>query len=79
MVPASAVPVKVGVVSLVMLSPSTPLSEVGLSTGADGAGGTIVSIMTDNAAERTLLFPATSTCDALMLCVPSVSTAEVMV
>src|ERR671938_565835 len=36
-VPVAAVPVKVGVVTLVMLSPLTPESLAALSTGVDGA------------------------------------------
>src|SRR4029079_9167057 len=66
--PASAVPVKVGVVALVMLSLfEVPESEPEARSGADGAAGTEVSIVTDSAAEATLVLPAASVALAVML------------
>ena len=51
--PASAVPVKVGVVTLVMLSVlDIPLSDAAIRSGADGATGACVSIVTDRITRR---------------------------
>lgn len=50
--PASLAPTKVGVLSLVMLSPSVPLSDAPLKVGRDGAAGARVS------KERLSEFPA---------------------
>jgi hypothetical protein len=45
--PASAVPVKVGVVTLVTLSVlEAPLSDAAARSGADGADGAVASIVT---------------------------------
>ena len=50
MLPASAVPVKVGVVSLVVLSVfDEPLSVPAVMSGALGALGAVVSMVTDSA------------------------------
>ena len=50
--PASAVPVKVGLVTLVMLSVSdTPVSDAASRSGADGAAGAMVSMVTARAAD----------------------------
>ena len=50
MLPASAVPVKVGVVTLVMLSVlDKPLSDAVSRSGADGAAGAVVSMVTAKA------------------------------
>src|SRR4051812_17815563 len=58
-VPFSAVPVKVGVWFLVMLSVlELPVSEASVMSGADGAAGGVTSMVTDSAAdgaETTLL------------------------
>ena len=71
MLPASAVPVKVGVVTLVMLSVlDTPLSDAASRSGADGAAGAMVSMVTGKAAEAALTLPATSVALAVMLWVP---------
>ena len=68
---ASAVPVKVGVLSLVLLSVfETPLSVAAVMSGADGAKA-IVSMVTLSAADATLAMPAASVATALMLCGPS--------
>src|ERR1035437_6220211 len=57
--PASAVPVKVGVVSAVMLSVlEVPESLEAARSGADGAAGTAVSIVTASAVEWSLVPPA---------------------
>ena len=69
--PASAVPVKVGVVTLVMLSVlDTPLSDAATRSGLTGRGA-VVSMVTDKAAEAALTLPATSVALAVMLWVPS--------
>ena len=58
--PASVVPVKVGVVTLVM--PSELLDPLSLAAASAGAGGVAitVSIVTDVPAESALALPATS-------------------
>src|SRR6185436_9033482 len=59
--PASAVPVKVGVVALVLLSTlEEPLSLPAAKSGVEGAFGAVVSIVTASAAEAGLTFPAAS-------------------
>jgi len=69
--PASAVPVKVGVATLVMLSVfDEPLSEAAVRSGAEGAAGAAVSIVIDNPLEAGLAFPAASVARAVMLCEP---------
>ena len=68
---ASAVPVKVGVASLVILSVlEAPLSEAAIRSGADGALGAVVSIVIDKADDATLTLPAASVAFAVMLCTP---------
>ena len=68
---ASAVPVKTGVVMLVMLSVlDLPVSDAAVISGADGATGAIVSIVTDRADDTTLTLPATSVAVAEMLWTP---------
>src|SRR5947208_7112050 len=75
---ASAVPLKVGVVTLVILSVGElPVSEAAIRSGADGGLGAVASIVTDRAADARLTFPATSVAAAVMLRAPSAS-AEVM-
>src|SRR5437879_5134243 len=72
---ASAVPLKVGVVALVMLSVLLlPVSEAAIRSGVDGALGAVVSIVTDRAPDATLTFPAMSVTFsvAVMLCTPCV-------
>ena len=54
--PGSAVPLRVGVLSLVLPSPSTPVSEAGSSTSV-GAVGAAVSIVTASAAVAMLSVP----------------------
>src|SRR5205823_2990041 len=68
---ASVVPVKVGVVSLVMLSVlELPLSLAAVRSGVAGAAGPVVSMVMLRAAELAT-FPATSLCSAVMEWVPS--------
>ena len=77
--PISAVPTKVGAVSLVRLSVvDEPVSVVAARSGADGADGAVVSIDTDRPAVLALTLPAASVALAVMLCVPPVSTEDVM-
>ena len=57
---ASAVPVRVGVASLVMLSPSVPVSDAGFSTATGGADGATVSIVMIVAEEADEMLPAIS-------------------
>ena len=67
--PASAVPVKVGVVTLVMLSVlDVPLSDAATRSGRVGAAGAVVSMVTDKAADAALTLPAASVALAVMLC-----------
>src|SRR5437870_1678345 len=72
LLPASAVPVKVGVVTLVMLSVlELPLSLAAARSGAEGAAGAVVSMVTLSAAEAAEMLPAASVAVAVMLCVPA--------
>ena len=71
MSPATPVPVIVGVVTLVMPSPATPLSLAGARTSAVGAGGIAVSMASDSAAEGAETLPATSVWVAARLCGPA--------
>ena len=69
--PASAVPVKVGVVTLVMLSVlDTPVSDAVIRSRACGRAGAVVSMVIDRAAEAALTLPATSVALAVMLWMP---------
>ena len=69
----SDIPVKVGVVSFVILSVfDSPVSEAAVKSGSDGAGGETVSILTVNGIDSTLTFPAASVAFAVKLYVPSV-------
>src|SRR5205085_504504 len=78
--PASAVPVKVGVVLLVRLSVfELPVSLAAVRSGADGVLGAAVSIVMLRALEAVLVLPATSTAVAVMLCVPMARILLVMV
>jgi hypothetical protein len=66
--PASAVPVKVGLVTFVMSSVlDTPLSEAATRSGADGMAGARVSMVTDKAPDAALTVPAASAAVAVML------------
>src|SRR5437588_4815005 len=77
--PASAVPAKVGVVTLVTLSVlELPLSLAAARSGADGAAGALASAVTPRAAERALTVPAASVAVAVMLCVPAAGAAVAM-
>ena len=60
--PTSAVPVKVGVVSLVRLSDSElPVSEAELSSGLEGASGAVTSrLLMENTTDLTDELPAAS-------------------
>src|SRR4051794_23270058 len=72
-VPASAVPVKVGVVTLVILSlPELPLSDAVARSGVEGAAGAAVSMVTASVPEAALVLPGASVGGAVMLCDPFV-------
>src|SRR4029079_1388019 len=77
--PTSALlPVKVGVVLFVMLSVlEVPESDPAIKSGAEGAA-TVVSIVTLNALDATLTFPARSVCLAVKLCEPGDKVALVI-
>ena len=63
--PTSAVPVKTGVATLVMLSVlDEPVSDTVARSGALGAA-TVVSIVTANPVEAALALPAVSVCLAV--------------
>ena len=65
---ASAVPVKVGVVLLVILSLSEfPLSDALLKSGVEGVAGAVVSTVMETALEAGLAFPALSVATAVKL------------
>lgn len=71
--PASAVPVNVGVVTLVSLSVfDVPESLAAARSGVEGAAGAVVSIVILNAPEVAETFPAASVAVAVTLCVPAV-------
>jgi hypothetical protein len=73
------VPVKVGAVTLVILSVlDGPESDAVARSGADGAAGAVVSIVTDRPVEATPALPAASVAWAVMLCVPVASADVVM-
>ena len=78
--PASTLlPVRVGVVTLVMLSVLLlPESEALARSGAPGAEGAVVSIVTARAVDATPVLPAASVTLALSVCAPSVSALVVM-
>jgi hypothetical protein len=77
--PASAVPVNVGAVMLVMLSVAeTPLSINAASFGTVGAAGAVVSIVTTSDAEAALTLPAT-VCFAVRVWAPAPSATLVIV
>ena len=70
--PASAVPAKVGAVTLVRLSVlELPLSLAAVKSGTPGAPGAVVSIVMLKAAEAALVLPAASVALAVMLYVPA--------
>ena len=67
--PASAVPVNVGVLTLVTLSVlEVPLSLAAVRSGAEGAAGAVVSMVMLRAAEATERLPAASAAVAVTLC-----------
>ena len=72
---ASAVPVSVSVASLVMWSPTVPLSVE--NEAMVGATGAVVSIVTASAAEAALVLAAASLAVAVRLCAPFASAAVV--
>src|SRR5215210_6463567 len=77
--PLSAVPVKVGVTTLVTLSVlAEPLSDAVVRSGTDGADGAVVSMVTDSPDDAAPTLPAGSVVLAVMLCVPEDS-AEVLI
>ena len=76
---ASAVPVKVGVLTLVILSVlDDPVSLAAVRSGVEGAAGAVLSMVMLNAPEATETFPAASVALALMLCVPDERVLTVM-
>src|SRR5262245_15830740 len=76
--PTGALPVMVGVESLVMLSPTTPESEEGCRARPDGAPGGVVSIVIDRADDTAETLPALSKALAVIWCTPSLSAETVM-
>ena len=72
---ASAVPVSVSVLSLVMPSPTVPLSVE--NEAMVGATGAVVSIVTLSAAEAAPVLPAASVAVAVRLWAPFASAAVV--
>jgi hypothetical protein len=71
MLPAAAVPVKVGVVSLVRLSLfDEPVSDEATRSGLEGADGAVLSIVIERALEAALVFAAVSVAVAVMRCTP---------
>ena len=74
---ASAVPVITGAVKLVMLSPSTPLSEAGESTATGGASGAVESIVTLSVTDATDMLPAASVARVVIGCAPSANVGAV--
>jgi len=78
-VPASAVPAKVGVVTLVISSLlDVPLSLAAVMSGVEGMAGAVVSMVMLSALDATLVLPAASVALAVMLCVPSLRALTVM-
>jgi hypothetical protein len=74
------VPVTVAVLSLVMSSLSDgPLSEPATRSGADGAAGVPVSMVTTSPDETVLTLPAVSIARAVSVWLPSASTEVVIV
>ena len=74
---ASAVPVITGAVKLVMLSPSTPLSEAGKSTATGGASGAVASIVTLSVTDAADMLPAASVDRVVIGCRPSTNVGDV--
>jgi hypothetical protein len=78
--PASAVPVKVGVVMLVRSSLlDDPESLAEDRSGVEGAAGEVVSIVTDKADDATDVFPAASVALAVIELTPSGSALTAIV
>ena len=72
--PAVPVPANVGVLSPVLLSVLLlPVSVPAVRSGADGAAGAVVSMVTASAVLGALVLPAVSTKPVVMLWAPSVS------
>ena len=71
---ASAVPVKVGVVSLVRLSLlDAPVSESAARSGTEGAAGAVLSMVMERLGDAASALPATSKGFAVKLWFPSPS------
>ena len=70
---ASALPDRVGELSLVMPSPGVPESLPASSTGAAGATGIAVSIVSVSTLEAALVLPARSRWTTVSACTPSSS------
>src|SRR6184192_3976391 len=72
--PASAVPVNIGVVTAVILSVlDVPVSLAASRSGTDGVAGAVVSTVTDNADDDADVFPARSVMRAVIECAPLLS------
>ena len=79
MLPAAAGPIKVGVVSLVMLSVADPLSEELVRSGVTGGATIDARIVTESAADDGPTLPAGSVAVAVILYVAAARVDEVMV
>jgi hypothetical protein len=76
---ASAVPVNIGVVTLVVLSVAEPpLSEAVARSGLPGAAGAVVSIVTCSAPDAAPMLPDRSVAFAVMVCAPCASVVDVI-
>jgi hypothetical protein len=77
--PSGAVPVKVGVMTLVMLSVlDDPESDAAARSGIEGTNADADKIVTERLDETKLTFPAVSDAFAVMLCVATDSAEVVM-
>jgi hypothetical protein len=74
---ASATPVIVGAVMLVMRSAVTPLSDAADSSTVGAAAGAAVSIVIETTAVTAEVLPAASVDVAVIGCVPSLRVGEV--
>jgi hypothetical protein len=78
--PSGATPVKVGVITLVMLSVlDVPESDAAARSGIDGTSVDAARIVTERLDEAKLTLPAASDAFAVMLCVATDSAEVVMV
>ena len=76
---SAPLPVTVGVVSFVRSSVlEAPLSLAGARSGAEGAKGAAVSMVTTSDADAALVLPARSVCLAVSVCAPDASALAVI-